>query len=60
MTIEKAIEILETLNDVENWPLEVHEGAALHLGIEALKREKEYRVILNGKHQQLLPGETEE
>ena len=65
MTLEEAIEILDTLlNDYNigsNYeePCPNQEGA-ITLGIEALNREREYRVILDGRHQQLLPGETKE
>ena len=60
MTIDKAIEILERSYQAQLQIWEKVHFTALKLGIEALKREKEYREILAYPEMHFLPGETPE
>ena len=60
MTIDEAIDDLSKFAEYcqrVNWPTH---GKAVKLGIEALKRELEYRESMPPKKGELLPGETEE
>ena len=60
MTINKAIEILQQDLD-DPGSVDISDlNTAQQLGIEALKREKEWRQRYEPLNPQLLPGETED
>ena len=59
MTIEEALKELDTVDhsvDIICYP---EFKAAIRIGIEALKREKEYRRLIGPYSTRPLPGETE-
>jgi len=59
MTIEEAIEILETLCDAYCYPSNSREKDALNLGIEALRRLQQIRAGTSLAPGDLLPYETD-
>lgn len=60
MNIDKAIEILEDSFCAQPQFADNPYSQAHKLGIEALKRLEEIRLIIGGLPDQLLPGETKE
>ena len=60
MTIDKAIGILRQTYTPSSDPVLMDYNDALKLGIEALKKWKEYRASDQSWWGNLLPGETEE
>lgn len=60
MRLDEAIEILRRTYAPSNDPALKDFNDAIKLGIEALKRELEYRESMPPKKGELLPGETEE
>lgn len=60
ISIDKAIEVLKRLKEGGEATIQEDIADACQLGIEALKREKEYRLTRGNRTFDLLPGETEE
>ena len=60
MTIDKAIEILEEHAHKLELSADYDECDATKLGIEALKRIRHDRLVIQAKHILLLPGETKD
>jgi hypothetical protein len=60
MTIDEAIKELKTNPGIEVFVVDPLAAKAIQLGIEALKRIKEYRNRADVRRSFLLPGETEE
>ncbi len=60
MTLDEAIKELESVPVDMCDPESLRRKNATYLGIEALKREKEYRLTRGNRTFDLLPGETKE
>ena len=57
MTLDKAIEILQTIRHTGHYQPTLDDVHALELGIEASKRFKELREVIRVPYTAVLPGE---